>query len=63
MSSKKPAIPSTPIDPEARRFNQAIKENLETITGARGDKIALLDPNAGLSDVIAKLNQILGVLQ
>ena len=60
---KKPAIPAIPKGNDRSRFDQSIKENIEAITGIRGDKILALDANASLSDVIAKVNQIIEVLQ
>lgn len=63
MSVKKPAIPSVPNDPDRHHFDRALKESLETITGARTYKIAQLSTNASLSDVIAKINEILVAMQ
>lgn len=62
-SIKKPAIPMPPIDSRRGRFDSAIKEHLEIISGLRGSKIKLLDANASNSDVIAKINEILEMLQ
>ena len=64
MSVNKPAIPQAPKPGyERQRFDNSLKETIEIITGARGEKIAPLNANASLSDVIAKVNEILGVLQ
>lgn len=63
MSSKKPAIPPVPTGTERKRFDQAVKENIETLTGARGTKVATLPANASLGDVIEKMNELIGVLQ
>lgn len=61
---KKPGIPSVPKPGENReRFDGAVKENIETLTGARGTRIRKLPSDAGLEDVIEKLNEILTLLQ
>ena len=60
---KKPAIPSAPKDDTRARFDGSVKETLEIITGARGGKIAKLNANAGLSDVIAKINELIDRIQ
>jgi hypothetical protein len=60
---RKPAIPSAPKDPARARFDSSVKENLEILLGRRGDRIQLLDENASLDDVIAKVNEIIGLLQ
>lgn len=61
--AKKPGIPSTPKTPGREQFDKTLKETLETITGARGTKIKPLAEDASLSDVIAKINEILELLQ
>ena len=64
MSSvKKPAIPKEPTDPIRARFDSALKENIEIIKGLRGNKVAVLDTNASLSDVITKVNNLIDLLQ
>ena len=64
MSVRKPNIPGVPKPGEdRRRFDAAVKENLETITGKRGEKIDLLNADASLDDVIAKVNEIVALLQ
>lgn len=56
---KKPAIPSTPKPGENRaRFDQALKENVEILTGRRADPIELLNPaTATTEDCAKKLNE------
>lgn len=56
---KKPSIPSKPLDP----FSKAIRENLEILTGQRGDKIKPLTVDASLSDVIRKINELIALIQ
>lgn len=56
---KKHALPSEPKD----RFSKAVRENLEIIMGQRGEKIKELAKDASLSDVIAKINEIIQTLQ
>lgn len=61
---KKPGIPTIPRPGENReRFDSALKENIETLTGARGTRIKKLASDAALADVISKINEILDVLQ
>lgn len=59
----KPAIPSAPKDIGREQFDKAVKECLESIMGRRKSKIDPLPDDASLSDVIAKLNELIGVLQ
>lgn len=60
----KPAIPSAPKPGDRReRFDQAVRENLEIITGRRGEKIKPLADGASLADVVAKVNEIIARLQ
>lgn len=62
---KKPPIPDVPRTPDAGRyrFDQAVKENLELLTGRRNDSIAPLPDNATLGDLIIKINAIIARLQ
>jgi hypothetical protein len=62
MAFRKPGIPA--VNTTDRTLNQAIaaiKENVETITGARLGigEIRTLDTAASLSDVISKVNEII----
>lgn len=57
---KKRAIPPVPT---GDRLSQSFKENLEIIMGQRGTAVALLADDATLADVIAKLNELIEVLQ
>jgi hypothetical protein len=61
---KKPAIPQVPRGQQPREgFDQAVKENLEIITGRRGGSIQPLPADADLAAVAAKLNELLARLQ
>lgn len=62
MKRSIPQLPPT-MDPQEKRVMQAIKENLETITGQRTGPIANLPPDATLVDVINKVNEIIDRLQ
>jgi hypothetical protein len=65
MATKRP-IPSVPFgtDSALAKVLQAQKENLEIITGQRGDnKVAKLDSTATTAQIIAKINEIIAVLQ
>ena len=62
MAFRKPGIPA--VNTSDRTLNQAIsaiKENVETITGARLGigEITTLNTTATLSDVISKVNEII----
>lgn len=62
----KPTIPMlTDPEPNMALFSRAVKSTLDSMTGKeRGmAPIAPLDSGATLSDVIAKVNEILGRLQ
>jgi hypothetical protein len=62
MAFRKPGIPAvnTP-DKNLNRAISAIKENIETISGARLGigEIRTLNSTASLSDVISKVNEII----
>lgn len=60
----KRAIPRIPRPGDDRtRFDEAIKENIESIMGQRGGKIDPLPNTATLADVIAKVNEIISQMQ
>jgi hypothetical protein len=65
MADKKPAIPPVPKPGEDRaRFDRAVKENIETITGRRLQAIQSLNlDTATAADCAAKINEILARLQ
>ena len=58
---KKPSIPS----PDTPGFDEAVKENLEIITGRRPKvaKIEKLATTATTADIIAKINTLLDRIQ
>jgi hypothetical protein len=61
---KKPAIPQVPRAEQPRTgFDQAVKENLEVITGRRGGSVQPLPADASLADVIQRLNELIARLQ
>lgn len=61
---KKPGIPLVKgATGDQARFNKATKENIEIITGQRGNKVAELSADAGLGDVIRTVNALLARLQ
>ena len=60
----KRAIPAVPKEGELRTgFDTALKENMEIIMGQRTGKVATLASTATLSDVISKVNEIIGKMQ
>lgn len=61
---KKPGIPPVPKEGESRaRFDQATKESLEIIMGRRDTAIKPLSSTATLAECVAKINEMLVVLQ
>jgi len=60
----KKAIPKVPAStPDRERFDAAIKENLEIIMGYRSTPIKPLKSSATVSDIVAKINEIIERLQ
>ncbi len=61
---KKPAIPQVPKNGQPRLgFDQSIKETLEIVMGRRGGSVQPLASDATLSDVIAKVNELIARIQ
>ena len=62
--SKRP-IPPVPAGqtPGQERFDRSVKETIEIITGARGKRIKPLAADAGIDDLIAKMNEVLETFQ
>lgn len=61
---KKPSIPRAPLPGDERvRFDAAVKETLEVITGRRGRRIEPLPEGATTAEIAAKINEILERLQ
>lgn len=57
-------IPSTAgIDPAPKRVLDAMKENIELIKGRRGTPISPLATTATTAETIAKVNEIIALLQ
>lgn len=62
--AKKPGLPPIPKQGEERvRFDGAVKESLEVLMGRRQAAIKLLETNATADDVLAKVNELLTLLQ
>lgn len=60
----KRAIPQVPKGQESRgRFDEALKENLEIIMGQRGNKLKPLAETATNAEIIAKINELIALLQ
>lgn len=55
------AVP--PLEPTLHRLISAIKERHELLAGERGKRIDLLDPGATAAQAVAKINEILALLQ
>lgn len=58
-----PNIPKSSIGSDRQQFDQAVKENLEVITGQRSADITPLASTASNADIIAKINQVIAQLQ
>ena len=57
---KRSAIPSPPPGhPDLRQMLTAMKENIELLTGVRGDKLTPVSDSAALADVITALNKVI----
>lgn len=62
---EKPAIPlPVSAEPDLRVFAESVKEWLEVVQGLRGNpKIAKLPNNASTSEIVAKVNELIDLLQ
>jgi hypothetical protein len=60
---RKPAIPAIGIGTPQMDILLPMKENIEILTGQRGEKLKLLGENASLPEVIARLNKVIRLLQ
>jgi len=58
-----PPVPKSSAGTDRQPFDVALKENVETLMGLRGEKIAPLKSSASLDDVINKVNELVGLLQ
>lgn len=56
-----PAVPRPGLPRDG--FDAAVKENLEILTGKRGEKIKPLADTASTAEIIAKINEIIARLQ
>lgn len=63
--SRIPAIPRVPPsgDMERRGFDAKVKEAIEVVTGRRGTPIAQLSSNASSAQIIAKINELIALVQ
>jgi hypothetical protein len=61
---KKSSIPAVPLGSPNKEALDAIKQNLDTITGVANTRIKKLDAEvATVVDVVKKINEILDLLQ
>jgi hypothetical protein len=57
---RKPAIPAIAVkDQTIAVLLRPIKENIEILTGLRGESLTKLNSSATLSEVITKLNEVI----
>lgn len=63
MSKRIVPQPPKSTDPARTKFDEAVRENLQIITGQRVERIADLLPTASLDDVILKINEVIRRLQ
>ena len=60
---KKPGIPAIPTNyPGMYNVLASLKENVEIMNGVRGGAVSTLPATASLTDVIAKVNEIIAKL-
>lgn len=57
-----PDVPKT-ADRTRFRFDSALKENLEVLTGRRAAPVKLLEDGASNDQIIAKINEVIARLQ
>lgn len=61
---KRPSIPAVPRGQDGREaFDSAVKQNLEILSGVRGTKIDKLSTSATTPEIVAKINEILSLMQ
>lgn len=58
-----PSIPKSSMGTERRPFDEALKENIEILTGQRGGRIDELSASATLAEAVAKINEVIRRLQ
>ena len=65
MSKRLPELKRVPPtdDRERSNFDGAVKETLEVLTGRRGVRISKLPSGAGTEAIVAKINEIISLLQ
>ncbi len=64
MAKKPSIVVPLSLPPDTRVFADAVKEWVEVVQGLRGDaKVAKLPATASLGDVIAKVNELIDLLQ
>lgn len=59
----KPGIPAPLRAADLYPTVEALRQNVEIVTGRRGTKISPLESTATLADVIDKVNEILAAMQ
>lgn len=60
---RRPINVSGVADPATRAALEALKENVEVITGRRGTRITTVSTDASTTDLALKVNEILARLQ
>ena len=64
MARKPSIVVPLSLPPDTRVFADAVKEWAEVVQGLRGNtKVSKLPATASLSDVIAKVNELIDLLQ
>lgn len=57
-------VPPVPKPGENRmKFDEAVRENLQIITGQRVDALVALPSDASTDEIIAKINEVIARLQ
>ena len=57
--ARKPVISTMGMPAELAWFLKPVKENIEMVTGARGEELRGLKPNATQEEIIKKINELI----
>lgn len=58
-----PAVPASSSGTDRAAFDQALRHNMALLTGQLGGRLGELPATATLDDVIARLNELVRLLQ
>ncbi|MFZ6813529.1 hypothetical protein ACO0K3_03610 [Undibacterium sp. Rencai35W] len=58
-----PNIPKSSVGSDRYQFDVSLKETIEVIAGQRGERVKELSPTATNAQIIAKINELIALLQ